>query len=97
MRIVFILFISAALGMAACQQGDGASGPYFEDANLQRIYARMMEEMAPDRGWERVRYIAFDRVVDRPGDTPSRREHRWDVWGGCTGRWATRAARRWWP
>ena len=83
MRFVSVLFTAVALWTAACSQaGDGESGRYFEDENLQRIYGRMMEEMAPDRGWERVRYIAFDRVVDRGDDTPSRRGHRWDVWGG---------------
>ncbi len=72
----------AALLAVACAPADDGPPTYFEDPDLQRIYSRMMEEMAPDRGWERVRYIAFDRVVDRGGDVPSRRGHRWDVWGG---------------
>ncbi len=79
---VVAVFAAAALWTSACSPADDGPRTYFEDPDLQRIYSRMMEEMAPDRGWERVRYIAFDRVVDRGGPVLDRRAHRWDVWGG---------------
>ena len=78
MRALVSIGLAAAIISAACD----STPNYFEDPDLQRIYIRMMEAMAPDRGWERVRYIAFDRVADRPGDEPLRRAHRWDVWDG---------------
>ncbi len=76
------LAITTLIASSCAPADDGAPARYFEDENLQRLYARMMETMAPERGWERVRYIAFDRVVDRGGAVPDRRAHRWDVWGG---------------
>ena len=81
-RRVPAVLVAAALWTSACSPADDGPRTYFEDPDLQRIYARMMEEMAPDGGWERVRYIAFDRVVDRGGALLDRRSHRWDVWGG---------------
>ncbi len=81
-RRVPAVLVAAALWTSACSPADDGPRTYFEDPDLQRIYARMMEEMAPDGGWERVRYIAFDRVVDRGDPVLDRRSHRWDVWGG---------------
>ena len=81
-RRVPAVLVAAAIWTSACSPADDGPRTYFEDPDLQRIYARMMEEMAPDGGWERVRYIAFDRVVDRGGPVLDRRSHRWDVWGG---------------
>ena len=90
MRALASIGLAVAIIGAGCDSdgrqqptpGTAAAPTYFEHADLQRIYARMMEVMAPDRGWERVRYIAFELVADRPGDVPLRRAHRWDVWGG---------------
>ena len=97
-RRVPVVFAAFALWTSACSPADDGPPTYFEDPDLQRIYSRMMEEMAPDRGWERVRYIAFDRVVDRGGPRCSTGVRTGGTSGaGCTAWSAPRANRRSWP
>lgn len=52
------------------------------DPGAQRVWTRMMEAMAPDDGWSKTRYLAFDFVVDRGEQGRLVRSHRWDVWNG---------------
>ena len=50
----------------------------FADADVQRIYTRMMAAMAPDGAWDRTRYLQFDWIFDRGDGNPFARSHRWD-------------------
>lgn len=87
---LFLSLSIVCLSAAACSEGTGEPEEAaaveepspFEDPELARIHGRMMETMAPDRGWERARYIRFDWVVDRGEGEPSRRFHRWDRYTG---------------
>ncbi|RMH15056.1 MAG: hypothetical protein D6701_10455 [Gemmatimonadetes bacterium] len=94
MRTLPVLFVSVlSAGLAAgCAPSDEAPASAeaaavqapafsFDDPDVQRIYTRMMQVMAPDDGWARTRYVQFDWIVNRPG-APIRRSHRYDVWGG---------------
>jgi len=75
---------SGSAADAAGQATVQAEAPhYFDDPDLQRIYAHMMETMAPNDGWHRTRYIQFDWMLDRGDAGVLRRSHRWDVWGGA--------------
>jgi len=88
MRTLLLLLVS--LSLAACRVSDGrgparapatAEASPFQDPEVARIHARMMEAMAPDDGWRRVRHLEFDWIVERSGG-PVRRSHRWSVWEG---------------
>lgn len=68
-------------GDSATTAGDSVAGS-FGDPEVTRIHRRMMDTLAPDRGWERARYLRFDWVVDRGEGEPSRRFHRWDRYTG---------------
>lgn len=48
-----------------------------DDPEVVPVYRSMMERIAPDDGWSRTRYLAFDWVVRRD-DGPLVRSHRWD-------------------
>ena len=93
MRTLTVILVSVLL--AACADGappdaeaeeapgltaDPSAG--IEDAEVRRVHERMMEAMAPQGGWERTRYIAFDWLVDRGEAEPARRSHRWARWEG---------------
>ncbi len=54
----------------------------FDDPEVERLYARMMDVMAPDRGWERARYLEFQWAVARADGSSLVRSHRWDRWEG---------------
>lgn len=96
MRTRHLRLVSALLLAACGPSGDApeaareAEGPSeterraeaMSDPGAQRIWTRMMEAMAPDDGWARTRYLAFDFVVDRGEDGRLVRSHRWDVWNG---------------
>jgi hypothetical protein len=82
-------FLLLAVPLVACSgTGEGGAAPapgieahVFTDPEVTRIHGRMIRAMAPDNGWERSRYIAFDWLVAR--DTgPLRRAHRWDRYTG---------------
>ncbi len=64
------------LVLAGCGGGGGPAWE-FEDPEVERIYTRMMEVMAPDAGWERARYLEFDWAVGQ-----NVRRHQWDRWEG---------------
>ncbi|MEX2528640.1 MAG: hypothetical protein WEA09_13490 [Gemmatimonadota bacterium] len=64
-------------------QAPHETAPAFVDPDVARLYARMMDAIAPNGGWERARYLEFDR--GGAGDAPPRR-HRWDRWEG-NARW----------
>jgi len=76
----------------ACGEGTpgnrGAEAPgirdhQFDDPEVTRIHTRMIDAMAPNQGWERTRYLAFEWSVSRPdGQPPLVRAHRWDRWEG---------------
>lgn len=48
-----------------------------EDPEVARIYRAMMDTLAPERGWERTRYLEFDWLVGRESGW-LRRSHRWN-------------------
>jgi hypothetical protein len=54
----------------------------FQDAEVARIWTRMMETIAPDDGWEQARYLEFHWAVARDDGDPLVRQHRWDRWDG---------------
>jgi hypothetical protein len=60
--------------------GERAVGPAysFSDPDVTRVYQRMMSTIAPENGWERARYLEFDRG----SPAGSVRRHRWDRWEG---------------
>jgi hypothetical protein len=88
MRTLLVITVSVLL--VGCQEGTPGPGtaeadparPQFEDPDVQRIHDRMMGVVAPDRGWERTRYLAFDWGVRRADAEPIIRSHRWDRWEG---------------
>lgn len=87
MRTLPVLLVSAVL--IGCSEGTRAGDPEateprysFEDPEVTRIYERMMEKLAPDRGWERARYIRFDWAVYTGEGEPGKRFHRWDRYTG---------------
>ncbi len=47
------------------------------DPEAARLFATVLDSIAPEEGWERTRYIEFDRIS---GST--RRSHRWDRFEG---------------
>ncbi len=53
----------------------------FDDPEVTRIHARMIDAMAPDDGWDRTRYLEFDWGVNREGGALVR-SHRWDRFDG---------------
>ncbi|MEX0856198.1 MAG: hypothetical protein WD056_01395 [Gemmatimonadota bacterium] len=71
--VSFLLLVGCGTGGDLAQEYEAA----FTDPEVARIYTRMMETMAPDRGWERARYLEFDWAI---GNTT--RHHRWDRWEG---------------
>lgn len=86
MRTPLILLVSLLL-VVGCEQGTDGGDPgttpgdvagSFGDPDVARIHRRMMDTLAPDRGWERARYIRFDWVVERGDGETTRRSHRWD-------------------
>lgn len=92
MRTPLAVLVSVLL-MVGCAEGrdggearttaaDTAAAGSFDDPDVARIHQGMMDAIAPDRGWERARYIRFDWVVDRGEGAPSRRFHRWDRYTG---------------
>lgn len=92
--VVALLALVACGGVEEGASGDAAAGSdtpaaapadrssSFQDAEVERLYGRMMEAMAPDGGRERLRYLQFEFVVDRGNGNVTRRHHRWDVWDG---------------
>jgi hypothetical protein len=84
--IVTGLTLFLAAGCTSLSPGGrdpGIAGHAFEDAEVTRIHTRMVETMAPNRGWERTRYLEFDWAVARAdGGPPAIRSHRWDRWEG---------------
>lgn len=83
MRTRFPLALSMALvaGMiAGC--ADSGSDLSFDDPEVERVYERMMDVLAPNGGWDRARYLEFEWAVDRGGAGTFSRTHRWDKWEG---------------
>jgi hypothetical protein len=81
--------VAVSLLLVACGQGSPEAGPQedaalhsFDDPEVTRVWTRMMDVIAPDRGWERARYIEFDWAVRRAEGEPLTRHHRWDRWEG---------------
>jgi hypothetical protein len=79
--------IAVSLLLAGCGEGmpedrarearpDEAARAAFEDPDVGRVWARMMDRVAPDRGWERARYLEFDWAVRRAEDDALVRRHR---------------------
>lgn len=48
------------------------------DPEAARIFAGVLDSIAPDDGWERTRYLAFDRI----SSSGTLRTHRWDRYEG---------------
>jgi hypothetical protein len=72
------IFSAVSLVVLTSCVGDAADyASSFTDPEVARVYGRMMSVIAPDRGWERARYLEFDWAV---GNTV--RHHRWDRWEG---------------
>lgn len=79
--LVVSLLVSACADTAETSDAtDWAS--QFADAEVGRVYQRMMDTMAPDNGWERARYIQWDWVRARPEAEDIPRSHRWDRYEG---------------
>lgn len=89
-----LLIIAVSFGLAACAEsspeadasaqvpaGEATRDHQFDDPEVTRIHSRMMDEMAPDNGWDRARYIEFDWGVNREGGALIR-SHRWDRFEG---------------
>ena len=81
--------ITLSLLLIGCGPAESEDGPLesapsfqFDDPEVTRIYDRMMGVIAPDRGWERARYLEFDWAVARPDGSSFVRSHRWDRWEG---------------
>lgn len=83
--------IGISLALVACAPGESENGEMemeaapeaaFEDPEVERIYSRMMAVIAPDRGWERARYLEFEWAVSLGDGEPFVRSHRWDRWEG---------------
>ena len=81
LNVLLVSLLLAACAQAADEPQGTDWAAQFEDAEVGRIYANMMEAMAPNNGWERARYIQWDWVVNR-GETPRPRSHRWDRYEG---------------
>lgn len=69
---------SAGSGAAAEPSGTEAAGTALADTAAARLFAGVLDSIAPDGGWERTRYIAFDRI----SSSGVRRSHRWDRFEG---------------
>lgn len=85
--------VAVSLLLVACGQGTSgepsaeadaraAAVAAIEDPDASRVWAGMMETIAPDHGWERARYLEFDWAVRRPQGDTIVRHHRWDRWDG---------------
>ena len=85
------LLVSAAsflvLWSCAIDAGDGDAAQADRGARLQatmddpeaaRLFASVLDSIAPDDGWQRTRYIAFDRI----SGAGVGRSHRWDRYEG---------------
>jgi len=69
---------SAASSAGAAAEGRQASlEEVLDDPDVVPVYRAMMERIAPEDGWSRTRYLAFDWIVDRD-DGRLVRSHRWD-------------------
>jgi len=71
-----IVLAVSLLVLSGCVPGDGNAFT-FDDPDVERIHSRMIGVIAPDRGWERARYIEFDWAIGQ-----NVRRHRWDRWEG---------------
>lgn len=68
----------AASGEAAARAAAGdAAG---DSARL--LAGRLMDWLGGREAWDRTRYLAFDWIVSRDGETLARRSHAWDRWEG---------------
>jgi hypothetical protein len=83
------IVVAVSLLLVACGQGTqedygAAATPRadFDDPEVTRVWTSMMETIAPDRGWERARYLEFHWAVRRAQGDTIVREHRWDRWEG---------------
>jgi len=65
----------AAADSTAAPEAEGAEAP----SDSARLLAdRLMAWLGGDEAWERTRYLAFDWIVERGGETVARRSHAWD-------------------
>jgi len=85
--------VAVSLLLVACGQGThddpeaeaatrASAQATFDDPEVTRVWTRMMNEIAPDGGWERARYLEFDWAVRRAQGDTIVRHHRWDRWEG---------------
>lgn len=87
---VSLLALASVLGACADpppadepEEAASSSAPTsFDDPEVERVWNRMMQTIAPDNGWERARYLEFHWAVQRGEGDPLVREHRWDRWEG---------------
>ncbi len=81
---IAVSFLLAACGPGGSEESPGTtdSGARFDDQEVARVHERMMQVIAPDRGWERARYLEFQWTVARPDGSTLARTHRWDRWEG---------------
>lgn len=80
---VFIAMGGTQAFSSGASRVPGIEAHAFEDAEVTRLHRRMIQEMAPNNGWERSQYIEFDWAVARSdGGPPAVRSHRWDRWNG---------------
>jgi len=83
--------IALSLLAAACVSGDTSSLSSSPDADradrlraamadpeAARLFAGVLDSIAPEDGWARTRYLAFDRI----SGAGVKRTHRWDLWDG---------------
>lgn len=68
---------AAAASERAPGGGDGAAS---DSADL--LADRVMEWHGGRDAWESTRFLRFDWVVEREGETAARRSHAWDRWEG---------------
>jgi hypothetical protein len=81
---VVLSFFLAACAPAGSDDAPVTAGSQFqfEDPEVTRVYERLLEVTAPDRGWERARYLEFSWAVTRGDGSSLVRSHRWDRWEG---------------
>ncbi len=74
---------NASMGASAAPEASSAESREerlqrrIADPEAARVFARVLDSIAPEDGWERTRYLAFDRTSS--GTT---RSHRWDRFDG---------------
>ncbi|MFW6192726.1 MAG: hypothetical protein ACOC83_04490 [Gemmatimonadota bacterium] len=68
---------------ATAERTSGGGGDAGADSDSAGLLAeRVMEWHGGRDAWEATRFLRFDWIVERDGETASRRSHAWDRWEG---------------